>query len=68
MRFRRQGHRYNPRGPKEGGQPMAKKELAAGDVAPDFTAPVQGGKTITLSDFRGGPVVLYFYPKDNTSG
>ncbi len=35
---------------------------------PDFTAPSTGGKTITLSDYRGKYVVLYFYPKDSTPG
>ncbi|HLY30416.1 MAG TPA: peroxiredoxin [Ktedonobacterales bacterium] len=36
--------------------------------APDFTLPNQEGKPITLSDFKGQIVVLYFYPKDNTAG
>ena len=39
-----------------------------GDVAPDFTLEADGGSTVTLSSLRGRPVVLYFYPKDNTSG
>ncbi|MDQ0455940.1 thioredoxin-dependent thiol peroxidase [Rhizobium paknamense] len=43
-------------------------ELQIGDTAPDFTLPRDGGKTISLSDFKGKPVVLYFYPKDDTSG
>jgi len=34
----------------------------------DFTAPATGGKPFTLSDCSGHPVVLYFYPKDNTPG
>ena len=38
------------------------------DQAPDFTAPTQDGGTITLSEFRGQPVVLYFYPKADTPG
>jgi peroxiredoxin Q/BCP len=42
--------------------------LAAGDPAPDFTAPNQDGKAIHLSDFRGKPVLIYFYPKDDTPG
>ena len=42
--------------------------LNEGDVAPDFELPRDGGKTVTLSQFEGGPVVLYFYPKDDTSG
>jgi peroxiredoxin Q/BCP len=39
-----------------------------GTVAPDFTLSSQEGKTISLHDFRGQWVVLYFYPKDFTSG
>lgn len=37
-----------------------------GDVAPDFTLPRDGGGMISLSAFRGRPVVLFFYPKDDT--
>lgn len=39
-----------------------------GDAAPDFTLPRDGGGEITLSALKGKPVVLYFYPKDDTSG
>jgi thioredoxin-dependent peroxiredoxin len=39
-----------------------------GRKAPDFTAPTDGGNKLKLSDLRGKPVVLYFYPKDDTSG
>jgi peroxiredoxin Q/BCP len=39
-----------------------------GDHAPDFTMPTDGGGSVTLSKLRGKPVVLYFYPKDDTSG
>lgn len=39
-----------------------------GQLAPDFELPSDGGKTVRLSDFRGKKVVLYFYPKDMTSG
>lgn len=39
-----------------------------GDMAPDFTAPTNGGGSLTLSELRGKPVVLYFYPKDDTPG
>jgi peroxiredoxin Q/BCP len=39
-----------------------------GDKAPDFTLPGDGGQTIRLKDFKGKTVVLYFYPKDDTSG
>ena len=42
--------------------------LKVGDVAPEFTLPDKNGKEHKLSDFRGKKVVLYFYPKDNTSG
>ena len=46
---------------------------ALNSKAPDFTAPVVGGSykdgdTVTLSDLKGQPVVLYFYPKDDTQG
>ena len=37
-------------------------------TAPDFTLPVTGGGTVTLSDLRNGAVVLFFYPRDDTSG
>ena len=43
-------------------------ELTAGMTAPDFTAADQNGKAVTLSQFRGQKVILYFYPKDNTPG
>lgn len=42
--------------------------LNPGEQAPDFTLPTDGGGTVTLSALRGRPVVLYFYPKDDTSG
>jgi peroxiredoxin Q/BCP len=42
--------------------------LKEGDMAPDFTAKDQNGKTVSLSDFRGKNVILYFYPKDDTPG
>ena len=42
--------------------------LNEGDKAPDFTAKDQNGKTISLSDFKGKNVILYFYPKDDTPG
>jgi peroxiredoxin Q/BCP len=42
--------------------------LETGDAAPDFTLPSSGGGTVRLSDLRGQKVVLYFYPKDDTSG
>ena len=42
--------------------------LKAGDQAPDFKAATDGGETVSLKDFRGKKVILYFYPKDNTPG
>jgi len=42
--------------------------IAAGDTAPDFTAPNQDGTPFRLSSLRGSPVVLYFYPKADTPG
>ena len=39
-----------------------------GKPAPDFTLPDQNGKNVTLSKLKGSPIVLYFYPKDNTPG
>ena len=44
---------------------MAPRE---GDQAPDFTLTNDGGEEVTLSSLRGKPVVLYFYPKDDTPG
>ena len=40
--------------------------VAVGDVAPDFTLPATGGDDVSLSSLRGQPVVLVFYPGDNT--
>ncbi|KSU80851.1 thioredoxin-dependent thiol peroxidase [Fictibacillus enclensis] len=42
--------------------------VAEGEKAPDFTLPASNGKEVTLSDFKGKNVVLYFYPKDMTPG
>ena len=42
--------------------------LEIGSQAPEFTLPDQNGEPVSLSDFRGQTVVLYFYPKDSTSG
>jgi len=42
--------------------------LKQGDKAPDFTVNDQNGNPVSLSDFKGKKVVLYFYPKDNTPG
>ena len=42
--------------------------IEPGQPAPDFALESDTGETIRLSDLRGGPVVVYFYPKDETSG
>lgn len=42
--------------------------VAEGQPAPDFTLNSETGEAVTLSAFRGSPVVLYFYPKDDTPG
>jgi peroxiredoxin Q/BCP len=42
--------------------------LKEGDPAPAFTVPVNGGGTVSLADFAGKNVILYFYPKDDTPG
>jgi len=42
--------------------------IEQGQVAPDFELPDQDGRAVKLSDFRGQPVVVYFYPKADTSG
>lgn len=49
--------------------PSAKmKSLSAGDTAPDFTLLDQNGKSVSLKDFKGKNVVVYFYPKAMTPG
>ena len=42
--------------------------IEAGDQAPGFTLPDQDGESVSLADFRGRPVVLYFYPRADTPG
>jgi len=42
--------------------------VSEGDKAPAFKLPRDGGGTVALKDFKGKPLVLYFYPKDDTSG
>jgi peroxiredoxin Q/BCP len=44
------------------------KEIKEGDKAPTFTLPTDGGGKVSLGDLKGKTVVLYFYPKDDTSG
>ena len=43
-------------------------KLKEGDAAPAFTVPTNGGHTVSLADFKGRPVILYFYPRDDTPG
>jgi thioredoxin-dependent peroxiredoxin len=42
--------------------------IQPGEEAPDFALPAQDGSEVKLSDYRGGPVVVYFYPKADTPG
>jgi peroxiredoxin Q/BCP len=42
--------------------------IKIGDMIPEFTSITEQGATFTLDDLKGSPTVLYFYPKDNTSG
>ncbi len=43
-------------------------KLQEGDPAPDFSAATNGGGRVSLADFKGKPVVLYFYPRNDTPG
>jgi peroxiredoxin Q/BCP len=43
-------------------------DVGVGDKAPDFSLPGDGGKTVSLKALKGKPVVIYFYPKDDTPG
>jgi thioredoxin-dependent peroxiredoxin len=47
---------------------MTDSKLKIGDKAPDFTLNDENGKAVKLSDFKGKRVILYFYPKDDTTG
>lgn len=47
---------------------LANAMIQEGDAAPDFTLPADDGTEVTLSELRGRRVLLYFYPKDDTSG
>jgi peroxiredoxin Q/BCP len=42
--------------------------VSAGSAAPDFELTADGGEQVKLSQYRGKPVVLYFYPKDDSQG
>lgn len=42
--------------------------IQEGKIAPSFTLPDADGNKISLKDFKGKNIILYFYPKDNTSG
>jgi thioredoxin-dependent peroxiredoxin len=46
----------------------AQLKLKEGDAAPDFSAATNGGGKVSLADFKGKNVILYFYPKDDTPG
>jgi thioredoxin-dependent peroxiredoxin len=43
-------------------------KLMEGDTAPEFSVTADDGRTVSLKDFRGRNVILYFYPKANTPG
>ncbi|MEM9279980.1 MAG: peroxiredoxin [Pseudomonadota bacterium] len=43
-------------------------KITEGDLAPDFTLPTDGDGTFSMSEHKGMPLVLFFYPKDDTSG
>jgi len=50
---------------------MAKEiqlKLKEGDIAPEFSSATSGGGKVSLADFKGNNVILYFYPKDDTPG
>jgi peroxiredoxin Q/BCP len=61
-------NRANPIRPLNSDMAKLELKLKEGDLAPDFTAATQDGTEVSLKDYRGKPVVLYFYPKDNTPG
>jgi peroxiredoxin Q/BCP len=46
----------------------SRNKVGVGSKAPDFTLRSQSGEVVSLKDFRGKPVVLFFYPKDDTPG
>ena len=61
-------HKVHVSSLQKGGKTKAEQKILVGDPVPDLEAKNQDGKTIRLSDFRGKPVLLYFYPKDDTPG
>jgi cytochrome oxidase Cu insertion factor (SCO1/SenC/PrrC family) len=67
MTRRRHQIRANERRTRKERSHMA-KDTYEGASAPDFTLPSDQGGDIRLKDLKGKKVVLYFYPKDNTSG
>jgi peroxiredoxin Q/BCP len=62
--------RYCPSGDRNAPRPSREETdlVAEGTPAPDFTLTSDSGESVTLSALRGKPVVLYFYPKDDTPG
>jgi peroxiredoxin Q/BCP len=56
------------RRPKPGSPDWPGENLTVGMEAPEFSLPSTGGQRVTMSEFRGKRVVLYFYPKDDTPG
>ena len=42
--------------------------IVEGQAAPEFTLPDENGEAVSLSDFKGQQVIVYFYPRDNTPG
>jgi peroxiredoxin Q/BCP len=54
--------------PTKAEEPAPEEGVEVGDEAPDFSLPATSGGEIRLSDLQGQPVVLYFYPKDDTPG
>lgn len=47
---------------------MKEHQLQIGQIVPDFRLPSNGGQEVSLSEFRGHKVIIYFYPKDMTAG
>ncbi|HEU5074637.1 MAG TPA: redoxin domain-containing protein [Polyangiaceae bacterium] len=63
-----QGERSAPAASAEGPAPGTAGPLTAGDPAPDVTFTLQDGSRVSLASLKGQPVVVYFYPKDDTRG